>query len=672
MIRLQGNYDGLIMLLSFGMAFFTSYSALKFSDRLSRAQGKRKAAWLLLSGLVMGCGIWAAHSSGMLPLRLDYPSGGGGPSVAIFSILSGMMASLLAFYVTSSQKTTKPKLVAGSLAMGSGMAAAYHLEMASLESSVLQLPYPPLLAAASGLLAAAASYGALRLMKASRTSGRGRHFQAAAAGLMAAGICGMNVIGMAAARRHYSGITPLPDEPAHADAAHVLVYITAMLVVLAAVSWLAKQWERAALKRLAYTDPLTGLPNRNALQRFFGGGKHGTELRAVLMIDLDQFKRVNDRFGYDIGDLMIQEAGSRINQFAGTGRKVFRLEGDQFLVAARDEAGWTADELAEHILEELRRPCWIAGLEIQMTGSIGIGCAPRNGNRGAELVKTAHSALYYAKSQGQNRYSVYDPEMDKQLSRRMIIEKGLRSALTKGQLAVYYQPKWDTEMNQPVGFEALLRWRHPKLGAIGPDEFISIAEETGHIAPITEWVLEQACRDCSAWNAMTAGGLGVSVNLSSRLFGSLGLQDMVSRALERTGLPPGMLELEVTEAAVMNHFDHAKEQLARLQRSGVRISMDNFGSGFSFLGSIDKLSLQTLKLDRLYMREYESPPMKAIVNAIISLADQLKIQLVAEGVETERQLQFLRQAGCSVMQGYYFKKPMPRDELDEWLAGLSA
>lgn len=671
MIRLQGSYDGLIVLLSFGIAFFTSYSAFKFSERLSRGQSTTKLAWLFITALIMGCGIWAAHSSGMLAFRLDYPAGDEEPAVA-FSILSSMMASMLGFYVTSVQKKTKTKLLAGSLAMGTGIAASQYMEMASLNSSIFQLTYEPLIGMASVLLAAASSYGALDLLAESRTGARTRWNQAAAAALMGAGICGINVMGMAAAQLHYAGPVPQSGEQGQGNAIELSYAIAAVLIALGAIAWLAKLWERASLKRMAYTDPLTGLPNRHDTERFFGDGKSASKIQAILLIDLDGFKRINDTFGHDIGDLLIQEAGSRINQFAGKQRKVYRLGGDEFLVLACDENGMSAEELSEHILEELRRPCWIAGSEVRITGSIGIICVPQQGTRRDELLKAADTALYYAKSLGRNRYCAYNREMDQRLSRRMAIEKGLREALMNGQLAVFYQPKWNVETNRPVGFEALLRWSHPELGPIAPDEFIPIAEETGLIVPITEWVFWQACKDCTAWNAKTAGRLGVSVNVSCRLFGDRNLQDMVFRALELTGLPAGLLELEITEAAVMYHSEQAEEELAPLQDAGVRVSMDNFGSGCSFLGSIDKMSFQTLKIDRLYTREYESPSKRALVNTIITLADQLKIQLVAEGVETERQLQFLRQAGCSIMQGYYFQKPMPRDEVDAWLAGHSA
>jgi len=373
-----------------------------------------------------------------------------------------------------------------------------------------------------------------------------------------------------------------------------------------------------------------------------------------------------------VGDLLVKEVGSRMSGFMSTNSQIFRLGGDEFLMVTSDKHYRSAERLAEQILEEIRKPYVLIGNELYVTGSIGISYSPEHGTSMTDLLKSADTAMYYAKGLGKNQYCSYNEELNHKLVRRMEIEKGLRASFVLDQLKIHYQPKWNAETNKPIGFEALLRWTHPTLGSIAPAEFIPIAEETGLIVPMTRWVLKQACMDCAAWNLKGNNSLTVSVNLSLKVIESKNLWDMVEHSLQQTGLPPELLELEITESVVHNDAEEVMQQLKPLQEKGIRISMDNFGSGYSFLGSIGEIPFHTLKIDRLYMQNFESPAKQAVVNSIVTLASQLKLQLIAEGVETESQLQFLKKSGCLIMQGYYFKQPMPKEELDAWLDGLPA
>lgn len=619
----------------------------------------------------MGCGIWTMHFVGMIAFHLGIEVNYNGITTLI-SILASIMASLLAFYVTLAKQVTRMKLLIGSLLMGSGIVTMHYTGMASMESSILRITYDETIWIISALIAVIASYAALYLLTRFRNESKARWLKLAAALLMGLAVTGMHYTGMEAAMFWCTTPELLDQLKDTGVDLSLLIAVSSVMILVVLVTLAALYWERLVLKRMAYSDPLTGLPNRHAMNYEFDETLRGDQEYAVLFIDLDQFKLINDTLGHDTGDLLVKEVGSRISQFVNKERRIFRLGGDEFLLLSSDLKQMPAESLAEMILEELRHPYLLEGNELYITSSIGISYAPQHGRSRTELLKAADTAMYYAKSQGKNQYCAYNEELDRKLARRMEIEKGLRTALMLGELSTFYQPKWNAVTNKPIGFEALLRWKHPQLGTIAPDEFIPIAEETGLIVPITRWVLDQACKDCQSWNGKGSSRLGVSVNLSANVFETRDVQGMVNEALLHSGLRPELLELEITESTVMYHAAEATEQLVPLQEAGVRVSMDNFGSGYSFLGSIDRIPFQTLKIDKLYMQDYESPSKRAIVNTIITLAQQLDIELVAEGVETERQLQFLRQAGCSIMQGYYFKKPMPREEVDAWLDGLSA
>lgn len=671
MISIQGSYEGWIVLLSFIIALFTSYSALNLTYKIVRSKGSGKLVWLIVSSLVMGCGVWTMHFVGMLAFHLDIEVQYHAPTTML-SIAASILASLLAFYVALAKQVTTFKLLSGSLFMGAGIVAMHYTGMASMESSVLKIAYDSQLWSASAVIAVLASYAALYLLTKFRDERQAWWSKSIAAMLMGIAITGMHYTGMEAASFWCASPELLSKLPRQGMNMTLLLAISGVMILIMSVTWIALFWEKMRLKRMAYTDPLTGLLNRHAMNQIFDERiKKGAEC-AILFVDLDQSKLINDTLGHDIGDLLVQEVGHRLNQFVNKHRHVFRLGGDEFLLMMTDLKDLSAEELASQMIKEIRRPYWLEGNEIYVTGSIGISYSPQHGTSRTELLKASDTAMYYAKSQGKNQFCAYNEELDCRLIRRMEIEKGLRTALMLNQLTTYYQPKWNAETNQPIGFEALLRWNHPLLGPVAPDEFIPIAEETGLIVPITNWVLEQACQDCKSWNERGGKKLGVSVNLSVKVIECRRVLDMVGSALDRCKLPPELLELEITESTLMNNAAETVEQLLPLQKSGVRVTMDNFGSGYTFLGSIDKIPFQSLKIDRLYMQDHDSPSKKAIVNMMITLADQLNIQLVAEGVETEQQLQFLRQAGCSIMQGYFFKRPMPREEVDVWLDELSA
>lgn len=455
-----------------------------------------------------------------------------------------------------------------------------------------------------------------------------------------------------------------------AFAAHV-VYVTGglvpkserkLLLLLFRPGWL----EKTILTKMAYQDDLTGLPNRHAMNRFFESIEDGGRTMAVLFLDLDQFKAINDTLGHHVGDLLVREAGRRLGAFMNNMQQVFRLGGDEFLIVSADADRLYAEQLAHNVLHAIRMPFQLEEHELYVTSSIGISIGQVQKENRHMLLKQADTAMYRAKKNGKSQYCVYDSQIGAEEERKLELEKDLQRALARREFYLEFQPKWDVQANRLAGLEALVRWKHPKLGVVSPKEFIPVAEETGFIIPLTKRILEEACLQCRAWQD---NGIyqSVSVNLSARLFRSDLLVDMVSSALQETGLDPEWLELELNEAAVLYQMDEAIVQLNRLRALGVRLSLDDFGTGSSSIGLLDRVRIHALKLDRLFTSDIAEPGKRAIVQALLQMAEQLRFEVVAEGVETPEHMALLQELGCRVMQGYYYSKPMPAAELEEWL-----
>lgn len=668
MVSLTGSYNIWIVALSFIIAFFTSYQALGLTRKITMLQHKITWAWLIIAGFVMGCGIWTMHFVGMiafhLPIPVDYHFG-----KSIVSVIASIGASMLAFYVTST-KVSQGKLLLASLFMASGIVTMHYVGMSSMKSEYMTISYDPTMWATSAVVAFFASYAALNFFVKMKTTQGGFLVRAIAALFMAIAVTGMHYVGMEASSFWCIDPAYIAEQAEMQAPAQLLIIVLIAIVVIILLTWLAQMWEQLIYKRMAYTDSLTGLNNRHAMNEYFKITSLKDNKLAILFIDLDQFKYINDTLGHDVGDLLIQHMGAKLKKHAMHTRSVFRMGGDEFMIVLPYNEKEEVLQSVQELLEEIRTPVVLGKHQLEITGSIGVSYAVEHGITKNSLLKAADTAMYYAKNAGKNQYCEYNDEMEIKVIRRMEIEKGLREALTKKTFQIYYQPKWNISTNRPIGFEALLRYTHPVLGAVAPDEFIPIAEETGLILPITEWVLQRACQDCYDWNMDSHDRLVVSVNLSSKIIESDRLYAMTKQALEQTSLAPQLLEVEITEQMMISCGISMKEQIEPLQQLGVKLTMDNFGSGYSFFGSLEQLQFHTLKIDKQYIEHYELPAKRAIVNSIVGLAEQLHIQLVAEGVETESQLKFLESAGCHVMQGFYFKKPMPIDEVEAWIKQL--
>ncbi len=433
----------------------------------------------------------------------------------------------------------------------------------------------------------------------------------------------------------------------------------------------ARKQAEERLRVLAYHDPLTGLPNRalfhTLLNQALVKAQRHHRLGAVLFIDLDRFKNINDTLGHPAGDLLLKEAAARLLTCLRQSDTTARLGGDEFTILLEEIAHeQDAIIVAQKILAALAEPFNLASHEVFVTASIGISLFPHDGGDVDALLKNADTALYRTKEQGRNGYTLYTAEMNATALKRMALENSLRRALERREFLLHYQPRVALDTGRMICIEALLRWQHPELGLVMPDQFISLAEETGLIMPIGEWVLHTACAQTKAWQTSGFPVLRVSVNLSARQFKQPDLVDQVADALRDTGLAPDSLELELTESTVMQDAEDAVTKLNALKQLGVHLSIDDFGTGYSSLEYLKHFPIDILKIDRSFVRDIPGDSDNgAIVRAIIAMAHSLKIKVTAEGVETAEQLGFLKAYRCDEMQGYYFGLPLPTHEFSK-------
>jgi diguanylate cyclase (GGDEF)-like protein len=432
--------------------------------------------------------------------------------------------------------------------------------------------------------------------------------------------------------------------------------------------------ERRRVEEAAYYDTLTGLPNRMLFQErlphALALAERSEQMLAVILLDLDRFKTINETLGHAVGDRLLHDVAERLTGCVRRSDTVARFAGDEFSlllmqitrtedvirIARRTE---DAVEVAQSILRALEAPFISGEHELYLTASIGIGLYPDDGEDSQTLLKNAVSALNRAKEQGGNNYQFYTADMNAKALKRLAVENSLRHALERDELVLHYQPQVNISSGQIVGVEALVRWQHPELGLVCPADFIPLAEDTGLIVPIGEWVLRTACAQNKKWQEEGWPSMRVSVNLSARQFQQLELVEIIAEALAETGLAPEQLELELTESSLMKNAETAIETLSRIKKTGVRIAIDDFGTGYSSLSYLKRLPIDVLKIDRSFVCESTTAPDDAaIVMAIIGLAHNLKLKVIAEGVETEEQLAFLRLLKCDEIQGYLCTQPL--------------
>ena len=685
---LVGTYNPSLVLVSLGVAILASYTALGMANRVRAACGQPAARyWLAGGAFAMGVGIWSMHFIGMLAFSLPIPMGYDLP-LTLLSLAIAIGCSAFALRTVSRDELPGRRLAAGALLMGAGIAAMHYLGMAAMRMTP-GIIYDAKWFALSILIAVGASGAALWITYRLRHGGpRMLWSRPLAAVVMGIAIVGMHYTGMAAAGFPEGSICMAANSGISAGwlaiavtAVTLSVLVIALLVAVldnrmeertsALASSLAEANEE--LVQLALHDTLTKLPNRILLEDRLEQAMESASRRkgyfAVLFFDLDGFKAVNDAYGHHTGDALLIDLAQRIRQTLRTQDTVARLGGDEFIVLSEVVEPTDAANVADRLIDAIARPVTVYGHEVLVTSSVGIAIYPNDGEDIHALLTNADAAMYHAKRLGGTGYSFFEPSMNADAHQQIELLHDLRMALERNQFVLHYQPKYQAPSGPLVGAEALLRWDHPTRGLVGPDQFIPIAEKTGLILPIGEWVIDEACRQMRAWIDAGQRHWSIAVNISALQFAHAGLVETVRAALQRHGVPPACLTLEVTESTAMRDAEASLAVLKRLSALGVAISIDDFGTGYSSLLYLKRLPATELKIDRGFVNQLENDDEDAaIVSAIVALAQQLNLRIVAEGVETAAQQNFLTGLGCDSLQGFLLGKPMPAEDFLEHAA----
>ena len=680
MRAVSGSYNYWLVVLSVLVATLASYTALDLTSRITASKGRAAKLWLLGGAFSMGTGIWSMHFIGMLAFSLPVPMGYDVP-VTLLSMLIAIVVSGFALYTVSRSKLTARNLLTGGVLMGIGIASMHYTGMAAMETSP-PIQYDPALFVASVVIAIGASLAALSIAFTLRTESLWMIYaKYGAAVVMGFAITGMHYTGMAAARFAPDTICltgSLVDNSWMAGTIAVITFMvlstTRILSVLdtrmvARTARMAASLQKAnaELRHMVLHDPLTRLPNRLLLEDRIGQAIEGCRRPgarcAVLFIDLDRFKSVNDSLGHLYGDELLRAVADRLRLAMRSEDTVSRLGGDEFVVLVRQLARYEDAELvARKLVETVGAPVTIHGRELCVTPSIGVAIHPEHGATVHALITNADAAMYHVKKAGRNAVRVFAPDMSTFFPDRLAMENDLRKALDRHEMELHYQPKFNLRSGDISGMEALVRWRHPDHGLLLPGEFIPLAEEIGFIAPLGRWVLREACRQNKLWQEEGLTPLRVAVNISAAQLREDDFPDSVALALRETRLDPRYLEIEITESVVMQHASAALLVLDRLSHMGIHLAIDDFGTGYSSLSYLKRFPIKTLKIDRSFIQDLPNQSDALIVEAIQALGRSLKLQVVAEGVETQAQLEFLKSHGNGHYQGFLGGRPVPAAE----------
>src|SRR5437867_9978524 len=528
------------------------------------------------------------------------------------------------------------------------------------------------------LISSAAFLGASYAFWRARTRRRGIGFTMIAVALFLYGIEQLHRFGMSAAWQFFDTQTAYIVYVGYLDFLLQSMLGMSVMACLLEDEREATELATVEMERLAYHDAMTGLPNRplymdRLILALAQAGRSNQRL-AVFFLDLDRFKDINDSLGHSVGDALLKAVAERIRRCVREGDTVARFGGDEFtLLIPRIDHIDDAAKIAQKILETLKIPFSISDHELFVTTSVGISIYPNDGGDPETLVRNADSAMYRAKDQGRDNYQLYAPAMNARALERLALENMLRKAISHRELVLFYQPIADMKTKTIVGVEALIRWKHPELGLLSPAHFISVAETSGLIIPIGDWVLRTACKQTKMWQKRLDSHLTVAVNLSARQFQQPNLAEIISEVLEETGLDAKCLELEITESNAMQNAENTIYTLRELKALGVRIAMDDFGNGYSSLNYLKRFPIDTLKLDQSFVRDITTDPSDAaIATAVIAMAHSLNLKVIGEGVEKEEQFAWLQKQNCDYIQGYLFSPPQAVENLETYLVERKA
>ncbi|MFM0121107.1 EAL domain-containing protein [Paraburkholderia sp. RL18-101-BIB-B] len=682
---MQSSYNLWLVTISFVVATLASYTALDLTGRIFLlASARLRHVWRLGGAAALGVGIWSMHFIAMLAFSLPIPLGYDFATTAA-SLGLAIGASYLALYVTTRVRLTAGRLLAGGVVMGFGIAGMHYTGMAAMQMAP-GIHYRPAWFAASLAIAIGASTAALWMARA-LSNDDARHVvrkRLAAALVMGVAITGMHYAAMAAAEFPLGAVCgAAKGVNATWLATSVILLTFAILIVtlmlsrfdartaflVGAVSKLNGQ-----IVRLATLDTLTGLPNRSTLtdriERAILSARRQRTLFAILFMDLDGFKTINDSLGHSAGDQVLTAFAQRLLLCVRSSDTVARLGGDEFVVlsenlGSREDAG----ALAEGVLERMRLGVWTDSQPLQVMPSIGIALYPHDGDTVETLLKHADAAMYEAKRAGRSTYRFFERSMNEAATRTLQIQNALHDALAAGHFSLHFQPKFHGSGNSLAGAEALIRLHHPQLGTLTPLEFIPIAERSGQIVQIGYWVVRETCRQIRQWVSQGLPSMKVAINLSPRQLLQPNLVASMLEIVEAEGVACEQIMFEITETVAMQDAPKTIEMIREFQASGFEIAIDDFGTGYSSLAYLQRFRVKQLKIDRFFTNGLDAhgPEGSAIVSAIIALAHSLEMDVVAEGVETESQLDMLKTMMCDEMQGFLLGKPLSADDFGNLL-----
>nr|WP_313403782.1 EAL domain-containing protein [Pseudomonas sp.] len=691
-LLLDCRHDPWLVALSYVIASVGSLSTLTIARHLDQVQRRSmRLVWGLLGGLCLAGAIWSMHFIGMLafqaPVAISYDL-----AITILSLLVALGAALLALYYMAMPRPGLSRQLLAAVIIGLGISAMHYSGMAAIRSAA-QAYYHGGLFTLSIVIAISASFAALLLNRYVRhgSQKRQRWMMVSAALVMGAAIASMHYTGMAALNLLVPEGTPLQLRSADNSVQLVLIVASITLLILSlslAAAWIGRKLDdkerdlqrvntllvqldqaKASLEQVAHFDPLTELLNRRGFNRVFAATleEHAVTGRtlAVMFLDVDHFKRINDSLGHDAGDELLRVVAQRIRGALRERDIIARFGGDEFCVVASLDSSADPRALAARMLEQMKEPISLAGRRIVMTSSVGISLFPQDGSSAEELLKHADLALYQSKGSGRNVVHFFNPHLKQKASYELQLEEDLRQTLLQDNgLLLYYQPIIDLRSGALSKLEALVRWHHPQHGLLTPERFIPIAEANGFIDQLDNWVLRRACLDLNALEQMGYPGLKIAVNCSALNLANDQLPGRIEQLLDATRCPAHCLELEVTESALLSNINRAIGILESIRALGLSLSIDDFGTGYSSLAYLRRLPLDTLKVDRSFIQDVaNSSQDREIVHAIIAMAHALHLKVVAEGVETAEQLAFLQERDCDQVQGYLFSKPVPLEEI---------
>lgn len=684
---MTGVYNPLLVCLSLVVAFLASYTAVELSGGLNTLAGaKRRPLWLAGGAVSMGVGIWSMHFIGMLafslPVEVGYDL-----AATTASLFLAIGVSLIALATASRGVLSSARLCIAGTVMGIGVAAMHFTGMHAMQMSP-GIAYTIWRVALSVGVAIAASMAALWLAFTLRASDVQNVVvkRLGAAFIMALAITGMHYVGMSAAD-FAAGSICLSIGKLDARWLALIVTATSFTVLVGTLALLGFHTSslsislRRANRQLHYLgthDALTNLPNRQQLSLRIAQAIAECSRRespfAVLFIDLDGFKSINDSLGHSVGDDLLKACAERLRQDVPPTAMVARLGGDEFVIVVEHVAEpSSAEALANGVLRRLSEEIDVNGLPLRVSASVGVAFYPRDGSNAGELLHSADAAMYVAKQSGRNTFRVFEPQMNHTTLKSLILQRDLHRALTGGELSVSFQPKFSVASQSVTGVEALIRWRHPELGDIPPLEFIPIAERSGLIVGIGDWVVREVCSNIALWDAQGLPPVCVAVNLSPIQFN---VQDLVARIdtlIGAAGVDPRRLMFEITETTAMQNIEKTSRTIEALQSRGYTVAIDDFGTGYSSLAYLQRFRFDQIKVDGSFMRDLVAGGRRgsALLSAVMTLARALQIEVVAEGVETESQFLTLRELACDQMQGFLLSRPLTAVELPAFLRSVA-